>query len=79
MSVFQPLPLMCQEKKRNEKTKTKQSDQGQRHHNIGVHSLYHCIFTTFQCHNTLSYNSDEKELIMSLLTDKSQIGQNLTN
>ncbi len=57
-------------KKRNEKNKTKQSDQGQRQHNIGVHSLYHGIFTTFQRHNALSYNSDKKELITSLLTSR---------
>ena len=70
MSVLQQLPLMCQEKKEMKKTKTKQSDQGQRHHNIGVHSLYHSIFTTFQRHNALSYNSDKKELILSLLTSR---------
>ncbi len=37
---------------------------------MGVHSLYHSNFTTFQCHNALSYNSDEKELIISLLTSR---------
>jgi hypothetical protein len=68
MSVLQPLPLMCQEKKKQKKQKTKQSDQGKRHHHIGVHSLYHGIFTTFQHHNVHSYNSDKKKLIISLLT-----------
>jgi hypothetical protein len=29
--------------------------------------LYHGIFTTFQRHNSYSYNSDEKALIISLL------------
>ncbi len=35
--------------------------------NVGVQSLYHGIFATFQCHNTFSYNSEEKALIISLL------------
>ncbi len=30
---------------------------------------YHGIFTIFQRHNALSYNSDEKELIIRLLTN----------
>ncbi len=30
--------------------------------------MYHGIFTIFQCHNPLSYNSDEEELIKKLLT-----------
>jgi hypothetical protein len=70
MSVLQPLPLMCQEKKKQKITKTKQSGQGQRHHNIGVHSLYHGIFTTFQHHNVHSYSFNKKELIVSLLTNR---------
>jgi hypothetical protein len=32
--------------------------------------LYHGIFTTFQRHNAYSYNSDKKELIVSLLTNR---------
>jgi hypothetical protein len=34
-----------------------------------VQSLYHGIFTTFQCHNAYSYNSDKKALIISFLTN----------
>jgi hypothetical protein len=37
---------------------------------MGVHSLYHSIFTTFEPYNALSYNSDEKELIISLLMSR---------
>ncbi len=66
---FQQLPLMWQEK-RNKKTKTKRSDEEHRHHNISVCSLYHGIFTIFQHHNAISYNSDEKELIIRLLTTR---------
>jgi hypothetical protein len=32
--------------------------------------LYHGIFTTFQCHNASSYNSNEKALIISLLMSR---------
>jgi hypothetical protein len=32
--------------------------------------MYHGIFTTFQCHNASSYNSDKKSLIISLLTSR---------
>ncbi len=35
---------------------------------IGIQSLYHGIFTTFQRHIASSYNSNEKTLIISLLT-----------
>ncbi len=58
-------------KKRNKK-KPKQSNQIEDKDtlNIGVHSLYHSIFTSFQCHNALSNNSDEKELIISLLMSR---------
>ncbi len=45
-----------------------QSDGDHRHHNLSVHLLYHGIFSIFQRHNALSYNSDEKELIIRLLT-----------
>ena len=59
---------MCQEKNTNkQKTKRRQSDQRQRYGNVGVQSLYYGIFTTFQRHNANSYNSDKKELIISLL------------
>jgi hypothetical protein len=54
-------------KHKPKKTKRRQSDQRQRYGNVGVQSLYHGIFTTFQCHNADSDNSDEKELIISLL------------
>jgi hypothetical protein len=56
---------MGQEKKNSE-----QSDEEHRRHNTNVHSLYHGIFTIFQCHNALSYTSDEKELIKRLLTSR---------
>jgi hypothetical protein len=36
--------------------------------------LYHDIFTTFQRHNAYSYNSDKKELIISLLTNRKLVG-----
>jgi hypothetical protein len=51
------------------KTKIRRSDQRQKYGNLGVQSLYHGIFTTFQCHNAYSYNSEEKALIVSLLTN----------
>ncbi len=51
------------------KCKRRQSDQRQRYGNVGVQSLYHGIFTTFQRHNAYSYNTDKKELIISLLTN----------
>jgi hypothetical protein len=50
------------------KAKRKQSEQRQTYGNVGVQSLYHGIFTTFERHNTSSYNSDKKALIISLLT-----------
>ncbi len=37
---------------------------------MGVQSLYHGIFTTFQHHNAYSYNSNKKALIVSLLTNQ---------
>ncbi len=55
------------EKHKQTKNKRKQSDQRQRYGNVGVQSLYHGIFTTFQRHNAYSYNSDKKALILSLL------------
>ncbi len=51
------------------KTKRSRSDWRKRYGNVGVQSLYHGIFTTFQRHNANSYNSDKKELIISLLTN----------
>ncbi len=51
------------------KTKRRRSDQRQRYGNVGVQSLYHGNFTTFQHHNAHSYKSDKKELIISLLTN----------
>ncbi len=56
-------------KHKQTKTKRRQSDWRQRYGNVGVQSLYHGIFTTFQCHNAYSYNSDKKTLIISLLTN----------
>ncbi len=56
-------------KHKQEKIKRRRSDQRQRYGNVGVQSLYHGIFTTFQRHNAYSYNSDEKALIISLLTN----------
>jgi hypothetical protein len=41
----------------------------QKYGNFGVQSLYCGIFTTFQRHNTYSYNSEERALIVSLLTN----------
>jgi hypothetical protein len=66
---FSAIAIDVSRKKETKKTIKKQSDQRQRHVNIGVQSLYHGIFTTFQCHNVHSYNSDKKELIISLLTN----------
>jgi hypothetical protein len=57
-------------KHKQTKTKRRQSDQRQRYGNVGVQSLYHGIFTTFQCHNAYSYNSDKKVLIISLLINR---------
>ncbi len=54
--------------RKKKKPKSKRSDGEHRHHNTNVHSLYHGIFTIFQCHNALSYTSDEEELIKMLLT-----------
>ncbi len=60
---------MGQEKQKNKKKpKSKQSDREHRHHNRNVHFLYHGIFTVFQCHNALSYDSYEEELIKRLLS-----------
>jgi hypothetical protein len=56
-------------KHKQTKTKRRRSDQRQRYGNVGVQSLYHGIFTTFQRHNAYSYNSDEKAMIISLLTN----------
>jgi hypothetical protein len=56
--------------KRRKKNKRRRSDQRQRYGNVGVQSLYYDIFTTFQCHNAYSYNSDKKALIISLLTNR---------
>ena len=57
-------------KHKRKKTKKRQSDQRQKYGNVGVQSLYHGIFTTFQRHNAYSYNSEEKALIISLLTNR---------
>jgi hypothetical protein len=54
-------------KHKRKKPKRRGSDQRQRYGNVGVQSLYHGIFTTFQCHNAYSYNSDKKALIISFL------------
>ena len=54
-------------KHKQTKAKRRQSDQRQKYGNVGVQSLYHGIFSTFQCHNAYSYNSEEKALIISLL------------
>ncbi len=57
-------------KKQNQtKTKRRQSDRRQKYGNVNVQSLCHGIFTNFQCHNAYSYISDEKALIVSLLTN----------
>jgi hypothetical protein len=61
-SFLQLLPLNIKIKKR------RQSGHWQNYGNIGVQSMYHGIFTTFQCHNASSYNADKKALIISLLT-----------
>ncbi len=53
---------------RKKKTKSKRSDGEHRHHNKNVHFSYHSIFTMFQCHNALSYDSYKDELIKRLLT-----------
>jgi hypothetical protein len=42
----------------------------QRTINVGVQSLYHGVFTTFWCHNALSYNYEQKALITSLLMNR---------
>jgi hypothetical protein len=55
-------------KHKQTKTKKRRSEQRQRYGNVGVQSLYHGIFTTFQWHNASSYNSDKKALFLSLLT-----------
>jgi hypothetical protein len=55
-------------KKHNNKSKRRRSKQRQRYGNVGVQSLYHGIFTTFQRQNASSYNSDKKALVISLLT-----------
>ncbi len=56
--------------KKHKKRKTKQSDEEHRHQNTNVHPLYHGIFSVFQCHNPLSYNSNKEELIKKLLTSR---------
>jgi hypothetical protein len=50
------------------KNKSKRSKHWQRYVNVGVQSLYHGVFTTCQRHNASSYNSEQKALIISLLT-----------
>jgi hypothetical protein len=60
--------------KKQKKCKTKQSYEEHRHHKTNVHPLYHGIFTIFQCHNPLSYNSKEEELIKKLLTSRRLVG-----
>ncbi len=55
------------------KPKRRRSNGRQRYGNAGVQYLYHGIFTTFQCHNANSYNSEEKELIISLLTNHKSV------
>ncbi len=52
------------------KNKRKQSKHWQRYVNVGVQSLYHGVFTTCRCHNASSYNSEQKALIISLLTSR---------
>ncbi len=64
---------MWQKIRKQKKRKTKRSDGEHRHHNLIVHLSHHGIFTIFQCHNALSYNSDEKELIISLLKNRKLI------
>ncbi len=44
-------------------------DQRQKYSNVGVQSLYHGLFTSFQRHNAYPYNYDKKALIISLLTN----------
>ncbi len=60
-SYIQCLDGVDDETKTNKKKKRKmkQSDEEHRHHNTNVHPLYHGIFTIFQCHNPLSYNSNK--------------------
>jgi hypothetical protein len=53
------------QKHKRKKTKRRRSDQKQKYGNVGVQSLYHGIFSTFQCHNAYG----KKELIISLLTN----------
>jgi hypothetical protein len=67
-------------KHKQTKTKRRQSDRRQRYGSVGVQSLYHDIFTTFQHHNAYSYNSDKKALIISLLTNRKLVRtpQNVT-
>jgi hypothetical protein len=60
-------------KHKQTKTKRRRSDQRQKYGNVGVQSLYHGIFTTFQHHNAYSYNSEEKALIISLLTNRNLV------
>ena len=60
-------------KHKQTKTKRRRSDQRQKYGNVGVQSLYHGIFTTFQHHNAYSYNSEEKALIVSLLTNRNLV------
>jgi hypothetical protein len=63
-SLLQLLPLISLQK--NEEKK--RSEHRQRYVNVGIQSLHHGVFTTSQCHNASSYNSEEKALIICLLT-----------
>jgi hypothetical protein len=53
--------------KNEKKHKTTFSAVTKNYINVGLHSLYHGIFTNFWHHNALSYNYEEKTLIISLL------------
>jgi hypothetical protein len=63
-SLLQLLPLISLQK--NEKRKTIRTLA--KTCNVGVQSLCHGVFTIFQCHNASSYDSEQKALIISLLT-----------
>jgi hypothetical protein len=69
IGVITVISLNHQCKTQMKKNKRRQSDQRQKYGNVGVQSLYHGIFTIFQCHNANSYNYEEKALIVSLLTN----------
>jgi hypothetical protein len=76
-TLHQALSLISLQKNSNlnlnyqNKTKNRRprSVRLQRTINVGVQSLYHGVFTTFQHHNALSYNYEGKALIISLLTN----------